>query len=176
MIRGELEHVFTGQCRSNWTARKRRGLQVDASAVGVPCEPFTMLVEVGKIREFARSVNSTNPAYLDGWSPVSPPTFLAAASFWMERQNSPMLQASLNFERVLNGAQEFVFHGPPPRAGARLVGTGRIDKVYQKTGRRGGVMTFVDVVCEYVDEAGDPVAEVRSTVIETADVVAEAAG
>jgi hypothetical protein len=33
-------------------------------------------------------------------------------------------------------------------------------------------MTFLEVVYEYADEAGDPVAEVRSTVIETANAVA----
>jgi hypothetical protein len=147
-------------------------MPVDTSAVGVLCEPFTMLVEVGKVREFARAVNSANPAYTAGWTPASPPTFLASASFWMERENSPTLRADLNFERILNGAQEFIFHGPPPRAGARLTGTGRIDRVYQKTGRRSGVMTFLEVVYEFADEAGKLVAEVRSTVIETAGVVA----
>src|SRR3981081_2809298 len=152
--------------------RDTRGWHVDASAVGVPCEPFTMVVEVGKVREFARSVNSASPAYLEGWAPVSPPTFLATASFWMGRENSPMLQADLNLERLRSGEQGCVFHGPPPRAGARLTGTGRIDRVYQKTGRRGGMMTFLEVVYEYADEAGDPVAEVRSTVIETANAVA----
>lgn len=145
---------------------------MDAALVGTVCEPFTMVVEVGKVREFARAANSTNPEYLDQWTPFSPPTFLAAASFWMAPENSPTLRANLNLERVLNGGQEFVFHGPPPRAGARLTGTGRIDKVYQKTGRRGGSMTFLEIVYEYTDEAGAPVAEVRSTVIETGQVVA----
>jgi hypothetical protein len=144
---------------------------VDVDKIGAVCAPFPMLIEVGKIREFARSVNSTNPDYLESWTPVSPPTFLAAASFWMSEENSPMLQANLDFERILNGAQEFVFHGPPPRAGTKLTGTGRIDKVYRKTGKRGGAMTFLEVVYEYADESGDTVAEVRSTVIETAGVV-----
>jgi hypothetical protein len=144
---------------------------MDTEAAGLPCEPFTMIVEVGKVREFARATNSASPAYFDTWTPVSPPTFLMAASFWMTPENSPALKANLNFERILNGAQEFVFHGPPPRAGTRLTGTGRIDKVYEKTGRRGGTMTFLEIVYEYVDEAGAPVAEVRSTVIETGKVV-----
>ena len=144
---------------------------MNTDAVGLPCEPFTMIVEVGKVREFARATNSANPVYFDTWTPVSPPTFLAAASFWMAPENSPALKANLNFERILNGAQEFVFHGLPPRAGTRLTGTGRIDKVYERTGRRGGTMTFLEIVYEYVDEAGAPVAEVRSTIIETGKVV-----
>jgi N-terminal half of MaoC dehydratase len=144
---------------------------VDATLVGTVCESFTMVVEVGKVREFARSANSTNPEYLARWDAVSPPTFLAAASFWMSPENSPTLQANLDFERILNGGQEFVFHGPPPRAGTGLTGTGRIAEVYEKTGKRGGVMTFMVVVYDYVDDDGALVAEVRSTIIETAQVV-----
>lgn len=144
---------------------------MDAALVGTVCEPFTMVVEVGKVREFARAANSTNPEYLDQWTPFSPPTFLAAASFWMAPENSPTLRANLNLERVLNGGQEFVFHGPPPRAGTRLTGTGRVAEMYEKTGRRGGVMTFLVVVYDYVDDDGVPVAEVRSTIIETAQAV-----
>jgi hypothetical protein len=144
---------------------------MNTDAIGVPCEPFTMLVEVGKIREFARAVNSSNPDYLQTWTPVAPPTFLSAASYWMTPENSPTMKAGLDFERVLNGAQEFVYHGPPPRAGTKLTGRGRIDKVFEKTGRRGGRMTFMEVVYEYTDESGALIAEVRSTVIETAQVV-----
>jgi N-terminal half of MaoC dehydratase len=144
---------------------------MDAELVGSVCEPFTMIVEVGKVREFARAINSVDPDYLESWSPISPPTFLASASFWMGPENSPALRANLNFERILNGGQEFVFHGPPPRAGTRLTGTGRVAEVYERTGRRGGAMTFMVIVFEYVDEEGMLVAEVRSTIIETAGVV-----
>ena len=36
---------------------------MDESLVGRTGEPFTMVVELGKIREFARATKSRNPAY-----------------------------------------------------------------------------------------------------------------
>ena len=143
----------------------------DKSAIGSTDEPFEMVVDRSKIREFARATKSQNTAYLDDPDAVSEPTFLMSSAFWAPAGSSLFAKVGLDLRRILHGGQEFVFHGPPPRAGARLTGTGRIDKVYQKTGRRGGVMTFLEVVYSYVDEAGDPVAEVRSTVIETANAV-----
>lgn len=139
----------------------------------IRCEPFEMLIEVGKIREFARAVKSSDPAYLSGWNPVITPTFLVSASFWLEERNSPTLQAGLSMERVLNGAQEFIFHGPPPRAGTRLLVQGRVDKVYEKQGRRGGAMSFMEVVYEFRNEEDVLVAEQRSTVIETSKAIGE---
>jgi hypothetical protein len=69
--------------------------------------------------------------------------------------------------RGLHAEQEFVFHGPPPRAGDRLVGTSRITEVYDKQGKRGGTMTFVVMVTEFHDAAGRLVAESRLTGVET---------
>jgi hydroxyacyl-ACP dehydratase HTD2-like protein with hotdog domain len=69
--------------------------------------------------------------------------------------------------RGLHAEQEFVFHGPPPRAGDRLVGTSRIAEIYEKTGRKGGTMTFVVMVTEFRDPDGRLVAESRLTGVET---------
>ena len=55
---------------------------VDESAVGRVGQPFDMVVERGKIREFARATLSASPEYLDDPVPVSPPTFLVNAAFW----------------------------------------------------------------------------------------------
>ena len=38
---------------------------VDKSAIGATDDPFTMVVEYGKIREFARATMSTHADYLD---------------------------------------------------------------------------------------------------------------
>ncbi len=56
----------------------------------------------------------------------------------------------------------------PPRAGARLVGTSRIEQIYEKEGKRGGAMTFAVMVTEFRDESGKVVAEARLTGVETA--------
>lgn len=131
-------------------------------------QPFRMVVELGKLREFARATKSQNPEYLSGEHPVSPTTFLASSGFWQDAAHSPVSDAvPASYERMLHGGQEFVFTGEPPRAGTVLVGQTRIGDTYEKTGRRGGVMKFTESVTEYRDEEGRLVAESRSTIIET---------
>jgi hypothetical protein len=88
------------------------------------------------------------------------------SAFWLTPDNDPGVGRQ-DRARVLHGEQEFVFHGPPPRAGTVLTGQRRISDVYVKTGKRGGEMSFMDVVTEYRDETGRLVAESRSTTIET---------
>lgn len=141
---------------------------MDKSIEGNRGKPFRVVVEEGKIREFARAVKSSNPAYVGaGPQATSPATFLAASVFWQRPENSPWGDAKLNWERILHGEQEFVFPGPPPAAGTELTAEARIDRVFEKEGKRGGTMTFVEVVTEYRDGSGAIVAESRSTVIET---------
>jgi len=140
---------------------------VDKSAVGLESPPVTMPVERGKIREFARATKSENQAYLDEREPVSPPTFLTTLNFWMSGDDSPVSKVGLDLKRLLHGGQEYVFHGPPPRAGTELTATTRVDDIYEKEGKRGGTMTFVVAVTEFRDPSGTLIAEARSTAIET---------
>ena len=141
---------------------------MDNSIEGHRGKTFRVVVEEGKVREFARAVKSSNPAYVaDGPQSTSPVTFLASSAFWQGSEHSPWGDAKLNWERILHGEQEFVFPGPPPAAGTELTAEARIDRVYEKQGKRGGTMTFVDVVTEYRDGSGTVVAESRGTIIET---------
>jgi hypothetical protein len=126
-----------------------------------------MVVELGKIREFARATKSTNPEYLKAENPVAPATFLVTSSFW---QDAPPRRAGASgegYERLLHGAQEFVFFGEPPRAGTVLSVQSRPGPEYEKTGRRGGVMKFRELITEYRDQDGTLVAEAHGTIIET---------
>jgi hypothetical protein len=135
--------------------------------VGRTGEPFRMVVEEGKIREFARATKSSHPDHVRDVDPVSPVTFLMSAAFWQGPESSAWAGIERNYARILHGEQEFVFHGPPPRAGTELVGVQRIANVYEKQGKRGGTMTFTDVVTEFRDLDGELVAEVTLTSIET---------
>jgi N-terminal half of MaoC dehydratase len=138
-------------------------------------EPFTMVVELGKVRELARATRSRNPAYdgAPGDTPVSPATFLMSAAFWTGPASDPWRGVDRNVQRLLHGEQEFVFHGEPPRAGDVLTGRSRIDRVYTKQGKRGGSMTFAETVTEFRDPSGRLVAETRSTTIETSQATTE---
>ncbi|MDQ6852224.1 MAG: MaoC family dehydratase N-terminal domain-containing protein [Actinomycetota bacterium] len=140
---------------------------VDKSAVGETGEAFDVTVERGKVREFARATKSENPEYLDDSAPVSEPTFLVSSVFWAPPGANRWGKLKLDMRRVLDGGRDFVFHGPPPKAGTKLTSQTRVDQIYEKEGKRGGTMTFVETVQEFRDEAGNVVAEMRSTAIET---------
>lgn len=145
----------------------------DKSKVGLTDEPTTMPIERGKIREFARACQSSNPQYTEAKDPVAPPTFLTTVNFWSRAGQSPLSQLDIDLRRLLHGGQEYVFHGPPPRAGTELTFQTRVDKIYEKEGRRGGTMTFVETVTEFRDPKGALVAEARSTAIETGQAPTE---
>jgi hypothetical protein len=137
--------------------------------VGQRFPGYEFPVERGKIREFARAVHSDDPAYLDDPEPVTPPTFLQTAGLWApEGTADPTPAIGFDPARLLHGGQEFVFHGPPPRAGAVLTTESWVDRVYDKEGRRGGAMRFVEIVTAYRDVTGEVAAESRMTLIETA--------
>ncbi len=144
------------------------GVAARSDSASHDSEVFEIDVERGKIREFARATLSRNPAYFEGRTPVSPATFLMTTAFWGGGITKIMDDLGLDLSRLLHGGQEFTFHGPPPRAGTRLIGEMRVDADYTKEGRRGGTMRFVEVVTEYRDERDAVVAEARNTLIETA--------
>ena len=73
----------------------------------------------------------------------------------------------IDLRRLLHGGQEYIFHGPPPRAGDELTVQTRVAEVYEKEGKRGGSMTFVVTVAEFRDETGKLRVEARSTAIQT---------
>jgi len=63
-----------------------------------------MVVEEGKIREFANATRSKNADYQSG--SVSPVTFLTSAILWQDPSNSPWGEAGLNWARILHGAED----------------------------------------------------------------------
>jgi hypothetical protein len=137
----------------------------DSSGGSEPLPPYEVVVECGKIREFALAARSESESYR-GEDAVVPPTFLITASRWAD----PASLADVGFDRrrLLHGEQEFRFFGPPPRAGQVLTARDRVAERYEKSGGRGGVMRFAVVATEFRDTAGQLVAEARRTLIERA--------
>jgi hypothetical protein len=143
---------------------------VDRASIGAKGEPFELVIERGKVREFARAVGSSHPSYVRSEEPPIPPTFLTTMFFW-EREVSganPWDKVKLDQERGMHAEQEYVFYGPPPRAGTRLTCQSRIEDVYEKEGRRGGKLGFAVMVTEFRDESERLVAVARMTGVETA--------
>jgi acyl dehydratase len=146
-------------------------MSISSSAHGADhpggAEPFRMVVEEGKIREFARATRSRSAEHLRPRDPVSPVTFLACCALWMGEENSAWRGVTRDFANILHGEQEFSFHGPPPAAGTELIGLQSIDRTYEKTGARGGTMTFTEVVTRFRKPSSErTVAEMRSVSID----------
>jgi hypothetical protein len=146
---------------------------VDTAAIGNLGEPFEMVVERGKIREFARATMSRNPDYFDDPVAVSPATFLMTSALWNTSGTMPTLGLDIDITRLLHGGQEFTFHGPPPRAGTKLTAQMRVTDTYEKEGRRGGTMSFIEVVTDFRDDSGALVAETKIVLIVTGKLPTE---
>jgi len=136
-----------------------------SAPLGTRGTEYEMVVERGKIAEFAAAMHSQNPAYA-GPGAIVPPTFLMSGSLWAPE--GAAAEVGFDRRRLLHGEQEFIFHGPPPRAGQVLKVSDQIVDRYEKPGKRGGMMRFAVVVTEYRSEDGALVAEARKTLIETA--------
>jgi hypothetical protein len=129
---------------------------------------FQMDVERGKIREFALATAAQDPSYREDDRPIVPPTFLTTQLAWQGGEPDVLLAADIDFSRGLHAEQEYIFHGPPPRAGTRLTFSSTVTDMFEKQGRRGGAMTFIVTTTEFRDEEGRLVAEARNTTVETA--------
>ena len=140
---------------------------INKEAVGAEGVPFEMHVEAGKIAEFAEAIKAQSPAH-HGEAAVVPATFLTTQFFWEERVPgaNPWQLAGMSQERGMHAEQEYVFHGPPPRAGERLTATSRITAITEKTSRSGTVLVFVKMVTEFRDADGTLRAEAVLTGVE----------
>ena len=134
---------------------------VARSALGEAGPPFEMDIERGKIDEFARAVHATSAAHFEGDHPVIPATFLTTTFFWEKRVEgaNPWSLVQMSEERGMHAEQEYVFHGPPPRAGDRLLCTSKVTEMWDKQSRSGATLTFVKMVTEFRDRTGKLVAE-----------------
>jgi hypothetical protein len=141
----------------------------DSSCVGAQGTEFELLVEHGKVREFALATRATHPSHFRGDPQFPPATFLTTILFWQELTEgaNPWSKVKLDPVRGMHAEQEYVFYGPPPAAGTRLRCRSRIESVYDKEGRRGGKLTFAVMVTEFRDVSGKLVAEARLTGVET---------
>jgi acyl dehydratase len=145
--------------------------EIDRSVIGEWGPEATMVVELGKVREFAKAVKDPSPAFSRGDRPLAPPTFLMSMAHWIGDLGATRQGIKLDYRRLLHGEQEFEYL-QPIRVGDVLRFRSRTKDVFAKQGKRGGTMTFVVGETEFRNQAGDVVAYLRNVAIETADAVA----
>ena len=120
---------------------------LDRSHIGPEFESFTVEVEKGRIRFFAKAIGDTNPVYSDeaaaqaaGYKTVpAPPTFM----FTVDLEGPeflPMLGLlKMDIGRVLHGAQDFEYLGQI-YAGDSITQTAKILDMFDK---KNGALEFV---------------------------------
>jgi len=140
--------------------------QINKGVIGKESPPFVVTVERGKIKEFARALGDTNPAYLDDrvgqaseWGDiVAPPTFMT--TFRDGADSGEFLrELGTDISRLLHGEQEFELFRPI-RPGETFVCRSKVLDIYEKTGRS-GPMGFVVRETSVTDHTNEIVAFVR---------------
>lgn len=141
---------------------------VDRSSEGFKAKPFPVLVEEGKVIEFAESLGTDNPEFFKGADGVCPPTFLTNSFFWERRVEGAdaMVAVAPNPATAMHAEQEYTFFGPPPAPGTKLEAQTRVDRIWDKQSKSGRVLVFVDIITDFRDETGALVAEGKMTIVE----------
>lgn len=133
---------------------------------------YEMVVERGAIRQFARSLYSSHPAWLDDRAAVVPPTFLVTAGYhWgyiLERPPAGSALAGIDWKGTTDGEQAFEFFGPPPRVGDVLTVSTEVADHFFKPGRGGGELEFFVMRADFRTPDGRLVARWMPTSIRPA--------
>jgi acyl dehydratase len=147
-------------------------IQINKGVLGKEFPPYTVTVERGKIKEFARAIGDLNPFYLDDrvgeasqWGDIiAPPTF--AITFRPEEGADTagfLKELGTDISRILHGEQEFELHGPL-RPGERYLCRSRVADIYEKSGRS-GPMAFVVRETTVTDRHNELVATLRGITV-----------
>ena len=128
-----------------------------------PSGPYA--VSAAQIAAYAAAVGSDDPLHHDAEAAraaghadvIAPPTFAVVVAQRAEAQLFEDPAAGIDFSRVVHADERFTHHRPV-HAGDRLVTVLHVDSLTQRAG-----LTMVATRCEIADEAGAPVATVRST-------------
>ena len=146
-------------------------IQINHGVKGKEYAPFTVTVERGRIKDFARAIGDTNPFYLDDrvgaasefGDVIAPPTF--PISFKDENADTGAMLKDLGVDigRILHGEQEFELHRPI-RSGETLLCRSKVVDVYEKTGKS-GPMAFVVRETYVTDKESELVATLRGVTV-----------
>lgn len=142
---------------------------LDKRHIGHELPPFSVQVEKGRLRFFAKATGQADPVYIDEDAaraaghlalPV-PPTFLFCLE--MESPNPSAIRELLGIDigRVLHGEQGFTYHGMA-HAGDTLTFRQRIEDIYDK---KNGALEFVVRKTSVTNQHGEPVADLRCVTV-----------
>jgi acyl dehydratase len=142
---------------------------IDKHFIGHALPAFSVVVEAGRLRFFAKATGQTDPVYWDEAAareaghpglPV-PPTFLFCLE--MDGPNPAAVRdlLGLDFRNLLHGEQGFRYH-TLAHAGDVLTFEPRIEDIWNK---KGGALEFVARSTRVTNHAGWHVADMRCVTV-----------
>jgi len=142
---------------------------VDKSLIGTEAKSVKFKVDANMIQDMAGGITDFNRMYFDesfakknGYDGVvANPTL----GFRIPSGTNLLQAANLDLMGILHGGMEFEYHKPMV-AGMELTCTQRMADVYDKEGKSGGYMEFYVMETECLDESGEKVLTITSTMIQ----------
>ncbi len=137
--------------------------------VGKAYPSFTGEVDMARLRRFAEAVGESDQLYTDeeaaraaGYPSLpAPPTFSYCLAMDARQSFNILEDMGIPLKKAVHGAQRFTYRRAIC-AGDVITGTQKITAVYEK---KGGALLFIDAVIDMVNQAGEEVCELHSTVV-----------
>ncbi|MBV1919324.1 MAG: MaoC family dehydratase N-terminal domain-containing protein [Pseudomonadales bacterium] len=142
---------------------------LDKSKIGIEFKSFSVDVEKGRIKFFAKAIGETNPVYLDesaarnaGYRALpAPPTY----PFSLDMDGPELLPVigvlKLDIARVLHGSQDFEYI-ETICAGDTITVKSKIKDIFDK---KGGALEFVVLENSYENANGSLMAKATTTLV-----------
>jgi acyl dehydratase len=136
---------------------------IDRRHIGHALPAFSVQVEAGRLRFFAKATGNDDPVYVapaaarDAGHPdlPVPPTFLFCLEMESPEPAALRTLLGIDYRRILHGEQQFTYHAMA-HAGDKLRFEPRIADIYDK---KGGTLEFVRRETRVTNQHGELVAE-----------------
>jgi acyl dehydratase len=142
---------------------------IDRAFIGHRLAPFTVDVEKGRLRFFAKATGQDDPVYSDEEAaraaghpglPV-PPTFFFCLEMESPKPAAIRELLGIDYRRILHGEQGFTYHRTA-HAGDRLTFEQRIADIYDK---KNGALEFIVRETNVTNQRGERVADMRCVTV-----------
>ena len=135
---------------------------IDRKYIGHEFPPYTVEVERGRLRFFAKAIGETNPVYTDDSARLSiPPTFLFSLENEVPEPFGWLTPMGVHFENLLHGEQSFKYYAMV-YAGDHVTFAPRIADLYDK---KNGALEFIVKETRVTNASGGLIAELRSVLV-----------
>ena len=128
---------------------------IDRKYIGQALPPYTVEVEKGRLRFFAKAIGETKPV------DAIPPTYLFSLENEKPEPFDWLLGMGVHLGNVLHGEQSFTYHAMV-YAGDKVTFEPRIADIYEK---KNGALEFIVKETNVKDASGRLVAELRSVIV-----------